>query len=161
MRRSVVSLACALAAIAVAPQSAAAHPRVETRSTPPAGLRAGETWTVELLVHASAEELAAAEPPTVLIHNEAAGWTEIRARPVPDRPGAFAAAVTFPTEGTWTYHVHDPIVGGSYQFEPIVVAEANQAVPLWAVAALMAPLLVAAALIARLRQGTVTSAADA
>jgi len=121
VRRLIIGFVCVLAATAAAPQAATARPRVELRSMPPTGLRAGETWTADLFVHGTADELAAAGPPTILIHNHAAGWTEIRATPKPGEPGAYSAAVVFPDPGTWTYHVHDPIAGGGFDFEPISV----------------------------------------
>ena len=157
MRRLIIGFVCVLAATAAAPQAATARPRVELRSMPPTGLRAGETWTADLFVHGTADELAAAGPPTILIHNHAAGWTEIRATPKPGEPGAYSAAVVFPDPGTWTYHVHDPIAGGGFDFEPISVAAAREpgdALPLWAilVPTLAIPLLAAAAMISRLRR---------
>jgi hypothetical protein len=127
----IIGLACIAAATAVAPQVAAAKGWVELSSPPPPGLKAGETWHADLLVGASPRELAAAGAPTILIHNEAsrdgAGWTKFDATPVPGQPGAYTAAVVFPEHGTWTYHVHDPIAGGGYDFEPIGVAAADGA----------------------------------
>jgi hypothetical protein len=156
MRRLIIC-ACVLAATAAAPQAATAQPRVELRSTPPAGLQAGKTWHANLFVHGTAGELAASAPPTILIHNDAAGWTEIRATRVPGHLGAYTAAVVFPSGGTWTYHVHDPIAGGGYDFDPIVVAAASKpgdGLPLWVLvgATLGIPLVAAAAMIARLRR---------
>jgi hypothetical protein len=134
MRRLIIGLTCLATAIAVAPQVAAAKGVVELRATPPAGLSAGETWHADLFVRASPQELAAADPPTILIHNDAAGWSKFSARPVPGEPGAYTAAVVFPDGGTWTYHVHDPIAGGGYDFDPVVVAAADSSgggFPVW------------------------------
>jgi len=153
MRRLIIALACIAVAIAAVPQVAAAKGRVELRSFPPAGIGAGETWNADLFVHASAKEIAASDPPSILIHNDEAGWTEILARPVLGEPGAYTAAVRFPDRGTWTYHVHDPIAGGGYEFEPIVVAAPSEltGVPaLWAILALAA--LSATAIVAGLRR---------
>jgi len=153
----IAGFACVVAVTAVAPQAAVAQPRVDVRSTPPADLRAGETWKLDLFVHASAKEIAASGPPTVLIHNDPAGWRTIRATPVPGELGAFTAAVVFPDPGTWTYHVHDPIAGGGYEFEPIVVVGprgSGSKLALWLVAGStlgLAP-VAAAALVARLRR---------
>jgi hypothetical protein len=157
MRRLIVGLACVAAAAAAEPQPAAAKGTVGLRSTPPAGLRAGDTWNAELVVHASAKEIAAADPPTVLIHNRAAGWTEIPATPVPGRRGVYRAVVVFPETGGWTYHVHDPIAGGGYDFEPIVVAPPSGrgdwlASPLLVGSMLAVAAAVGAAMIARLRR---------
>jgi hypothetical protein len=121
VRRLLVGVVCVALTAALAP-AAAAKGRVELRSGPPKGLHAGETWTAHLLVHATARELATSAAPTILIHNRAAGWTEILATPVAGDTGAYTAAVVFPAGGTWTYHVHDPIVGGGYDFPPTVVA---------------------------------------
>jgi len=130
IRRVIIGLACLAAATAVAPQAVAAKGWVELRATPPAGLKAGETWHAHLFIRANPRELAAAEGPTILIHdetsgNDGAGWTKFDATPVPGEPGAYTAAVVFPEAGTWTYHVHDPIAGGGYDFEPIRVAAAD------------------------------------
>ena len=130
----IIGLVCVVAATAVAPQLAAAKGSVELRATPPAGLKAGETWHADLFVRATPRELAAANPPTILIHNEAAGWTKFDATPVPGERGAYTAALVFPDGGTWTYHVHDPIAGGGYDFDPVVVAGADPSgggFPLW------------------------------
>jgi len=126
MRRLMIGFACALAVTAVAPQVAAAKGRVELRSGPPAGLRSGDTWKASLFVHATARELAAADPPEILIHSDADGWTTIRATRVTGEPGAYTAAVVFPAGGTWTYHIRDPIAGGGYDFDPVFVATARE-----------------------------------
>jgi hypothetical protein len=148
MRARCVIIGCAfaLAAVGLAPQMAAAKGMTELRSTPPAGLRAGETWTAKLFVHAGAAQRRAAGPPSVLIHDDASGWTEIRATPIAGHPGAYTAAVVFPEPGTWTYHVYDAVAGGGSDFPPIVVADAGSPAPAWllAVAALGAGGLAAA-----------------
>jgi hypothetical protein len=155
LRRLIIACACVLAAMA--PQVAAAQPRLDVRSNPPADLRAGETWNLDLFVHATAKEIASSGPPTVLIHNDAAGWRTIRVTRVPGEHGAYTAAVAFPSQGTWTYHVHDPIAGGGYEFEPIVVAapsDSGSPLALWLVAGStlgLAP-VAAAILVARLRR---------
>jgi hypothetical protein len=76
---------------------------------------------------------------------------------VAGRAGAYRATVVFPSRGTWTYHVHDPIAGGGYEFAPLVVAAADESgdgLPSWVVvgAALGATLTAAAAIVARLRR---------
>jgi hypothetical protein len=154
MRRCVIAIACVVATTAAAPPVAAARSGVEVRSTPPAGLRAGETWTADLRVHATPHELATSDPPTILLHNAAAGWTQIRATQVPGKRDAYTAAVVFPGSGTWTYHVHDPIAGGGYDFPPITVAATRASgggAQLWWVT-LVAPLAIAAALVVQRRR---------
>ena len=88
VKRLIAGLVCVVAAAAAVPQPAGAKGRVELRSPPPAGLRAGDTWNAELVVRAGGNELAAADPPTILIHNRAAGWTEI---PASERGGWLAS----------------------------------------------------------------------
>jgi hypothetical protein len=154
MRRLIIGLACAVATTAAAPQGAGAKESVELRSGPPAGIRAGETWDAALFVHATARQLAAADPPAILIHNDADGWSTILAKRVPGKPGAYTAAVVFPSGGTWTYHVHDPIAGGGYDFDPVVVAaqgESGGGFALWLVVGSAVALLTVIALRARRR----------
>jgi hypothetical protein len=153
-RRLIMGFACAVAVTAAAPQVAAAKESVELRSGPPAAIRAGETWKAELFVHATARQLAAADPPAILIHNDADGWSKIWAKRVPGEPGAYTAAVVFPSGGTWTYHVHDPIAGGGYDFDPVVVAAqggSGGGLALWLVVGSAVALLTAIALRARRR----------
>jgi hypothetical protein len=149
MRRLIIGFACVVAVTAAASQAAGAKGRVDLRSGPPASIRAGETWKAELVVHATARELAAADPPDILIHDDTDGWTKFRATRVPGEPGAYTAAVVFPSGGTWTYHVHDPIAGGGYDFDPVVVAaqgDSGGGLTLWLVVG--AALAAAAAAIA-------------
>lgn len=153
MRRLMIVFACAVAVIAVAPQVAAAKASVELRSGPPAALRAGDAWKAELVVHATARQLAAADPPAILINNDADGWTKIRATRVPGKPGAYTADVVFPSGGTWTYHVHDPIAGGGSDFDPVFVAaqrESGGGLALWLVVG--SALFTAAAMVVRRRR---------
>ena len=79
----------------------------------------------DLFVDATAQELAASDPPMILIHNDAAGWTEIRATPVPgdpaptQPPSCFPAAVPGRTRSR-------PDSRWGYDFDPIVVSAQSE-----------------------------------
>ena len=151
-RRLIIGFACLVPVGAVAPP-AGAKGRVELRSPPPAGLRAGAPWHAHLFVHATARELAAANPPEITIHSDEDGWTTFRPARVRGHPGAYTAAVVFPAGGAWTYHVHDPIAGGGYDFDPVMVAAQAESGGGLAVPLLVGVLLIAAAaIVIRLRR---------
>jgi hypothetical protein len=77
---------------------------------PPAGIAPGTTWTAEMRILQHGERAlpnaATAQPQLTIVNAETGDRQAFVAQPTAD-PEVFAAAVVFPSAGTWRYEVFD------------------------------------------------------
>lgn len=123
-------LALVLAAIAVPAATAGGWATVGLGSLPPAGLKAGEDWPLEITVLQHGRTPLSGVHPTVTIRNlktGAIGGT-FAATPA-GRPGVYRTVVRFPARGAWAYEVDDGFVtyGGAqtHTFKPVTIGAAS------------------------------------
>jgi hypothetical protein len=94
-------------------------------STTPAGTTAGGTWTVDVSFVTQGHILRVDNlHPTLVIRNVVTGERRSFATQATAETGVWRAAVTFPSEGSWTYSV---IVGGSgltFDYPPVSIGPA-------------------------------------
>ncbi|HET8653673.1 MAG TPA: FixH family protein [Gaiellaceae bacterium] len=76
-------------------------------SPPDGGVGAGDTWNAKVTILQHGITPLAGVSPTVTIRNKATGAAETFAAKATDEPGVYLAKVVFPSQGTWTYEVHD------------------------------------------------------
>jgi hypothetical protein len=103
-----------------APASAGCWATVQLAG-PPAGTKAGATWTAEITVFQHGRYPlpdAADARPTVTIANSAGDRKTFTAKPVDPAKGTYAANVVFPSGGTWTYAVFDDFTSANGQSVP-------------------------------------------
>lgn len=101
-----VLLAFVLVALA-APASALAGGWATAGLSPPEGVGAGETWNAEVKILQHGETPLEGVNPTVTIRNAANGTEKTFAAEPTGEPGIYLAKVVFPSEGKWSYSVHD------------------------------------------------------
>ena len=107
MRRLLIALGV-LAALALAPSAFAGGWATVGLSSTPAGTQPGDPWKVDITVLQHGRTPLVDLQPTVTIRNGDATKT-FDATPT-GKPGVYAATVTFPTAGKWTYEVNDGFV---------------------------------------------------
>jgi hypothetical protein len=77
-------------------------------SSTPAGTQPGDPWNVNITVLQHGRTPLEGVQPTLTIRNGDA--TKTFAAKATDKPGVYAATVTFPTAGKWTYEVDDGFI---------------------------------------------------
>jgi hypothetical protein len=93
---------------------------------PPAGLRAGDPWRLEI------RAVGTHFPrlhwlPIVRIRHVASGRSYIqRARPLPGRPRTYEITITFPEAGRWRYVIRH--LGAVFKYRPVVIEERRPSV---------------------------------
>ena len=106
MRRCLPIIAALLLA---APAAALADGTATTRlSSAPGSVPAGQPWKVVLTISQPGRAPRSDLAPAIVIRDADGFATTFRARPA-GRPGRYAATVTFPKAGQWTYAIHDGI----------------------------------------------------
>jgi hypothetical protein len=127
MKRLMIGLSLAAMLSLFAAQAALAWPddAQAALSTSPVGTTAGGTWTVDVSFVSQGHILRVDSlHPTLAIRNVATGERHSFATQPTAETGVWRGAVTFPSEGSWTYSV---IVGGSgltFDYPPVTIAPA-------------------------------------
>ena len=107
MRRLLITVSLAAALIA-APSALAGGWATVGLSSTPAGVQPGDPWDVNITVLQHGRTPLEDVQPTLTIRNGDATKT-FAAKPT-DKPGVYAASVTFPSAGKWTYEVNDGFI---------------------------------------------------
>ena len=107
MHRFFIPLALAAALIA-APSALAGGWATVGLSSTPAGVQPGDPWDVNITVLQHGRTPLQDVQPTLTIRNGDSSKT-FAAKPT-DKPGVYAASVTFPSAGQWTYEVNDGFI---------------------------------------------------
>lgn len=107
MHRFFIPLALAAALIAAPSAFAGGWATVGLDSTP-AGVQPGAPWNVSITVLQHGRTPLQDVQPTLTIRNGDSSKT-FAAKPT-DKPGVYAASVTFPSAGRWTYEVNDGFI---------------------------------------------------
>ncbi len=90
-----------------APASAFAGGWATAGLSPPQGVGAGDTWNAEVKILQHGQTPLEGVSPTVAIRNESTGAEKSFAAKPTGEPGIYLAKVVFPSEGKWSYSVHD------------------------------------------------------
>jgi hypothetical protein len=171
--RAAVLGAAVLAVLTFAAPAAAGCWATVGVSPPPADLRAGQAWPVDITVlqHGRNPLPDAAEArPAVTITKAGSGETKtFRAASIDPQAGVYRAEVVFPSGGSWSYQVYDgfdtadgqpvpcgsthtfatlDVGGGSAAAEPGPPAGGSSGFPAWPVGGGIAGALAAAAAVA-------------
>jgi len=107
VRRLLIALGV-LAALVLAPAALAGGWATVGLSSTPVGVQPGDPWNVDITVLQHGRTPLTDVQPTLTIRNGDATKT-FDATPT-GKPGVYAARVTFPTAGKWTYEVNDGFV---------------------------------------------------
>jgi hypothetical protein len=107
MHRFFIPLALAAALIAAPSAFAGGWATVGLDSTP-AGVQPGDPWAVQITVLQHGRTPLEDVQPALTIRNGNSSKT-FAAKPT-DKPGVYAASVTFPSAGRWTYEVNDGFI---------------------------------------------------
>ena len=107
MRRLLITVSLAAALIAAPSAFAGGWATVGLDSTP-AGVQPGDPWDVNITVLQHGRTPLEDVQPTLTIRDGDATKT-FAAKPT-DKPGVYAASVTFPSAGKWTYEVNDGFI---------------------------------------------------
>ena len=107
MRRLLITVSLA-AALVAAPSAFAGGWATVGLSSTPAGVQPGDPWDVNITVLQHGRTPLEDVQPTLTIRNGDATKT-FAAKPT-DKPGVYAASVTFPSAGKWTYEVNDGFI---------------------------------------------------
>ncbi len=107
MRRLLITVSLAAALIAAPSAFAGGWATVGLDSTP-AGVQPGDPWNVSITVLQHGRTPLVDVQPTLTISNGDSSKT-FAAKPT-DKPGVYAASVTFPSAGQWTYEVNDGFI---------------------------------------------------
>jgi hypothetical protein len=94
---------------------------------PPAGTKAGKTWTAQITVLQHGRNPlpdASDARPNVTITNAAGGKKTFTAKPVDPSKGTYSARVVFPSVGTWNYAVFDDFT--SADGEPVPCSRTHE-----------------------------------
>lgn len=152
MKKLLLVLAVALAAVAVPAASAGGWATVGLSSLP-AGTAAGDEWPVELTVLQHGRTPLDGIAPVLTISNADGDSAAFTARPT-GKPGVYRADVVFPSEGTWTYSVWDDF-SRTHTFKPVEIGGPGGSFPLAEIAlslALAAALAAATIVLLRRRR---------
>ena len=118
---------------------------------PDDGVSTGDQWQADVRVTFGARrDTTEGMQPFVTIRNGESGRTETFKAVATGEPGSYRAAVTFPSEGAWSYSVEERVIGRTFDHHPDVTvaapggSRANPVVPaaLLALAAAAAMVLV-------------------
>jgi len=107
MRSLLITVALAAALVAAPSAFAGGWATVGLDSTP-AGVQPGDPWDVNITVLQHGRTPLEDVQPTLTIRNGDSSKT-FDAKPT-DKPGVYAASVTFPSAGRWTYEVNDGFI---------------------------------------------------
>ena len=107
MRRLLITVSLA-AALVAAPSAFAGGWATVGLSSTPAGVQPGDPWDVNITVLQHGRTPLENVKPELTISNGDATKT-FAARPT-GKPGVYAASVTFPSAGKWTYEVNDGFI---------------------------------------------------
>ena len=105
MRRVLLAVGLLLV---LAPAAQAGGWATVTLSSTPAGVQPGKTWGVDVTVLQHGRTPLVDVKPTLTIRG-ADGPKTFVAKPT-GKPGVYAASVTFPSAGKWTYEVNDGFI---------------------------------------------------
>ena len=105
MRRVLLAVGLLLV---LAPAAQAGGWATVTLSSTPAGVQPGKTWGVDVTVLQHGRTPLVDVHPTVTIRGGDA--TKTFATKPTGKPGVYAASVTFPSAGKWTYEVNDGFI---------------------------------------------------
>ena len=107
MRSLLITVALAAALVAAPSAFAGGWATVGLDSTP-AGVQPGDPWAVNITVLQHGRTPLEGVQPMLTIRNGDA--TKTFAATPTDKPGVYAASVTFPSAGKWTYEVNDGFI---------------------------------------------------
>ena len=163
MKRLVLALALCFAAIAAPVASAGGWATAGLSSLPPAGLKAGEDWPVDITVLQHGETPLTGVQPSITVRNLETGATAGTFRATPTgKDGVYHAVVRFPRAGTWSYEVYDGFTeyGGAttHTFKPVEIeaAASGSSFPTLPVGGIAVALLLAGVAIVLLRRTRTT-----
>jgi len=117
MRSLLITVALAAALVAAPSAFAGGWATVGLDSTP-AGVQPGDPWNVNITVLQHGKTPLEGVQPTLTIRG-GDGPKTFSAKPT-DKPGVYAASVTFPSAGEWTYEVNDGFITGQPHTFPAV-----------------------------------------
>jgi hypothetical protein len=121
VRRVLIALPL-LAVLALAPAAFAGGWATVGLDSTPEGTAAGGKWDVNITVMQHGRTPLEGVTPTVTIRNGDA--TKTFTATATKQPGVYRASVTFPSEGKWTYVVHDGFVmNQAHQFPPVQIGD--------------------------------------
>jgi hypothetical protein len=124
VRRFALLLLLAVA-VPAAPAAAGGWATVQLGEAPPADLRAGAPWDVELIVKAHGITPVDGVTPSIRITNDAGAARTFKATPA-GKPGTYRATVTFPSEGTWRTRIFDGYTNATpHRLAPLEVGSAT------------------------------------
>ena len=126
MHRFFIPLALAAALIAAPSAFAGGWATVGLDSTP-AGVQPGAPWAVQITVLQHGRTPLEDVQPALTIRNGDSSKT-FAAKPT-DKPGVYAASVTFPSAGQWTYEVNDGFITQQPHTFPAVQIGATVSAP--------------------------------
>ena len=117
MRRVLIALPI-LAVLALAPAALAGGWATVALDSTPDGTAPGQKWDVNITVLQHGRTPLEGVTPTVTIRNGDSDKTFTAT--ATKEPGVYRASVTFPSEGKWTYVVHDGFVmNQAHSFPPV------------------------------------------
>lgn len=165
MKKCLLVLVAAAAVIAPA-GSAGGWATVGLGSVPPDGLKAGQSWPVDLTVLQHGQTPLSGVTPVVTVRDEGGAQVGRFTGKPTAKPGVYRAVVRFPGEGTYSYEVYDGFgqYGGArtHTFKAVEIGAPGGSFPLLSAglaAALALALAVAAATVAFRRRGRSPAAA--
>ena len=121
MRRLLIALGV-LAVLALAPTALAGGWATVGLDSTPDGTAAGGKWNVNITVMQHGRTPLEGVTPTVTIRNGDAEKTFTAT--ATKQPGVYRASVTFPSEGKWTYVVHDGFESNqAHSFPPVDIGQ--------------------------------------
>src|SRR5688572_13953434 len=111
-----------VAALIAAPSALAGGWATVGLDSTPAGVQPGTPWDVNITVLQHGRTPLEDVQPTLTIRNGDSSKT-FDAKPT-DKPGVYAASVTFPSAGEWTYEVNDGfIMQQAHTFPAVQIGE--------------------------------------
>jgi hypothetical protein len=106
-----------------APAAALADASATTRlSSTPESVPAGQPWHVVLTIRQPGRAPRADLAPAIVVR-DADGFASTFPARAAKRPGRYAATVTFPKAGQWTYAVHDGLTAAPPEAHPVLIRE--------------------------------------
>lgn len=121
MRRLLLAMAIAAGALYQAGTASAGCLATVALGPPPAGIAPGETWTAEMTVlqhgRTPLPDASTARPTLTIVNDSTGERRTFTAHPTKD-PTTFAAAVAFPSAGSWRYEVFDDFTSAGGKPEP-------------------------------------------
>ena len=159
MKKLLLVLAVAVAAVAVPAASAGGWATVGLSSLPPTGLGPKDPWSVDLTVLQHGMTPLAGVTPIVRIRDDGGKVVDTFTATPTGRTGVYHAEVAFPAEGTYSYEVYDGFTayGGArtHTFKPVAIGAGDEGLPYgWLALAFGAALALAACTVLPLRRRT-------